>query len=94
MDTELEKIRYDIDQIDDQIAALFVKRMSLVKNIAKQKQQNSLPIQNISREQKILSRITKDMPNPTATYLKTLFTAIFEISCLSQQHFLESTSKP
>jgi len=94
MNTELVKIRQSIDQIDDKIKALFVERLSLVHQIAIQKQQNNLPVLNALREQEIISRITKDMPDQIAAHIKTLFATIFAVSRSSQECFLESAGKP
>jgi len=93
MSAELLKICKSIDQIDDQIKTLFIKRLSLVQEIAIQKQHRNLPVLNSVREQEIIDRVTKDMPNQTAAYIKTLFAGILEISRLSQENFLESVAK-
>ena len=53
---DLETIRKKINQIDQQIAALFEQRMDAAKNVALYKKQYGLQIFDSSREQEILKK--------------------------------------
>ena len=55
----MQKIRKQIDQIDQKILNLIAKRYSLALKLADQKKQNNLPIQDKKREEKILANIVK-----------------------------------
>jgi len=54
----LDDLRKKIDAIDDQMLELFLKRMALVKEIAKEKKLKGLEIYNPNRESEVLSRLT------------------------------------
>ena len=41
---ELEHLRQQIDRIDDELVALFVRRMEIAAQIADYKKQNGLPV--------------------------------------------------
>ena len=44
MEMNLQEIRSQLDQIDDQMTALFAKRMNLVTEVAAYKKEKGLPI--------------------------------------------------
>jgi len=54
----LDDLRKKIDVIDDEMLELFLKRMALVKEIAKEKKLKGLEIYNPNRESEVLSRLT------------------------------------
>ena len=49
---DLEKTRAEIDQIDDQIAVLFNKRMNLVDDVVKAKKEQNKSVNDPEREKK------------------------------------------
>ena len=53
---KLEELRKEIDLIDQQIAELYNKRLSICENIGKVKKQYNLPILNIDREQEVIDK--------------------------------------
>ena len=54
----LELLRTEIDEVDTELAALFVKRMEIVKRIAAEKKEQGLPILDEARENEILATRT------------------------------------
>ena len=48
----LENLRKIIDEINDEIIALFSKRLGIAKEIAKVKKENKLPVYDPDREEK------------------------------------------
>ena len=76
----LDEIRRETDKIDDEIAALFERRLKLVESVAKVKLETSVPILKPAREREIISRLTKEHGEMSADYLKLLFSTIFDIS--------------
>ncbi len=88
----LEEIRNEIDSIDDEILALFIKRMEATKHVAEYKKENNLPILNSQRERKIISRVTKGLADNMATYTKILFTTLFDLSRSNQTGLLYTNS--
>jgi len=61
---DLDVSRKKINQIDQQIAALFEERMEAAKNVALYKKQYGLQIYDNSREQEILRREVEYIKNP------------------------------
>jgi chorismate mutase/prephenate dehydratase len=88
----IEEIRKEIDAADDEIAALYTKRMSLGKEIAALKNSEKLPLVNSSREKAILNRVTADMPDEIKLYAKLVFMTMFDTSKAYQSEFLSADS--
>lgn len=79
MALDLGNIRQEIDKIDDEMLALFQKRMECSKQVAEYKVEHGLPVLNATREQQILDDIaSKAGDNATRTEL--LFSTIMNIS--------------
>ncbi len=76
----LEALRNEINTMDDEISCLLRKRLTLVEDIAKFKAQEGLPVLDTGREREVISRLTKDLDEAMAGYIKVLFTTIFDIS--------------
>ncbi|MCH5202284.1 MAG: chorismate mutase [Oscillospiraceae bacterium] len=53
----LEEIRQEINSIDKELLALFIKRMDCARDVGNYKKANNIPILNTDREQEILDRI-------------------------------------
>lgn len=70
----LEKIRSEIDRIDNQLLILFQKRMMSARKIAQFKKENKLPILDRQREERIIESLS------TTTYESEFFRALFTIS--------------
>lgn len=77
---DLEQIRNGIDQIDDEIATLYGKRMELIKQVADAKKQSGKSINDPERERKILLRVSEKVEESEQVYLKRVFESIFETS--------------
>lgn len=56
---ELENLRKQIDEIDDGILELFLRRMACAKQVAETKREKGLPIFNEARERDILDDVSK-----------------------------------
>jgi chorismate mutase/prephenate dehydratase len=76
----LEEIRRETDVIDDEIAALFEKRLKLVESVAQVKKDTNTSVLKPTREREIVSRLTEKHEGVKADYLELLFTTIFDIS--------------
>ena len=77
---ELNDIRNQIDQIDDQLVGLFVQRMNLSAQVADYKKQNNLPIYVPSREREILQEVAKKAGPDMDNYARVLYSMLFELS--------------
>ena len=56
---ELNELRNQIDQIDEEMAVLFEKRMKIVKQIGEYKKENNLPILDKKREEEVIEKNSK-----------------------------------
>lgn len=54
---DLDQIRKDIDQIDQELVALLEKRMVCVSQIVKYKEQKGLPVLDQGREREVLEKV-------------------------------------
>lgn len=89
---DLKDARKNIDLIDDEIAKLYTKRMSLAVEVAKNKAENGLPVENTEREKQIVNRVTSDMPDDIKLFGKQVFETMFETSKAYQYSALDNKS--
>lgn len=89
---ELENLRKEIDNIDNQIAALFKQRMDVVANIAEWKNANQAAVYSGKREEDILHRVSGICGNELENYTKILFRTMFELSRSYQESKLPKSS--
>lgn len=61
---DLEEIRIDIDQVDQELTALIEKRFDLVKEVATYKQANKQPVLDSSREEAVILKNQERLKNP------------------------------
>lgn len=59
----LDDFRKQIDEIDLNLLKSYEKRMKLVKEVAKYKEENNLPITNTSREKQVISQLLSNLEN-------------------------------
>lgn len=85
----LENIRARIDEIDDQIQALYLRRMECVENIALIKKANGIPILDQEREAAILQKRRDSFPNPRIRpYYQTLIQVLLDTSKAYQESII------
>lgn len=77
---ELNKLREQIDKVDDELVKLFIKRMELVKLVSEEKARQKTNIENKDRENDILTRLKSSCPAELLPSLIRLYENIFEIS--------------
>ena len=77
---DLKKIRTQIDEIDNDLVALFNKRMALSAQVAEYKKANNMPIYVPSREREILQDVAAKAGPEMANYTRVLYSMIFELS--------------
>lgn len=75
----LDQLRSEVDAIDRELLALFLRRMALAKDIAAHKKAAGLPIYHPSRERAVLARVRRDA-GALAPEAEALYQAIFKIS--------------
>ena len=77
---DLKEIRSKIDEIDDSLVELFVKRMELSAQVADYKKANNLPIYVPAREREILQEVATKAGPEMANYTRVLYSMLFELS--------------
>lgn len=77
---DILQIREQIDDIDQQLLALFAQRMELTKAVGKEKAAASLPIYNPDREQEILEKVKATLPQELGDYGCAWFSSLFQQS--------------
>ncbi|SDN84266.1 bifunctional chorismate mutase/prephenate dehydratase [Acetanaerobacterium elongatum] len=82
---DLNQLRVEIDQTDEQLLALFKQRMGLVKEVAAYKAANSLPVYQPEREKLLLKRVGELAGEEYRIPAQMLFTSIMDISKANQQ---------
>ena len=81
MENRLQKIRQEIDKVDEELIARLVHRMRLARELGKLKTENNLPIHDPEREEFILNRLSKDAGDYlTKDHLKKIYKTIFSIA--------------
>lgn len=82
----LDELRNEINEIDEQMLTLFLRRMELCKGVAAYKKDNGLPIFQSSRENEIIDKVRKASPENMADASALFFTEIMDISkCLQSE---------
>lgn len=77
---ELENLRNEIDQIDNELVELFVKRMQIAEQVADIKKKQNLPIYVPAREREILQKVAGLAGPDMANYTRVLYSMLFELS--------------
>lgn len=85
---DLEAIRKNIDEIDDELAILFEKRSQLACQVAEYKKANNMQVFQKGREDFILDRVEKKSSPEMKNASRLLFQTIMDISKCRQQQLL------
>lgn len=90
---ELKEIRKEIDAVDDQILALFLKRMELVGEVSEAKKHEHTPVYDPSRERRILEKVHKAAGPKQEKAAHQLFQTMMELSRAQQSACLNHSSE-
>ena len=82
---ELNDLRKEIDNIDEQLVSLFSARMNLSAQVAAIKKEQNLPIFVPARERQILQDVAEKAGPEMANYARVLYSMLFELSRSYQQ---------
>lgn len=93
---DLNEIRSQITQLDQQLLTLFAKRRALTLNVAKSKAHQIRPVRDQQREQELLIRLINQGKELglDAHYVTSVFQTIIEDSVLNQQAYLQTLTNP
>ncbi len=90
---DLNEIRNQIDKIDDDILQSFLKRMELCKEVAKNKIETGKAVNDSSREDGIVYRLSQKTPDELKFYLKEVYSTMFAVSKSYQSTLINKSSK-
>lgn len=82
---DIKDLRNQIDDIDEELVTLFMKRMNISLQIAEYKKMHNLPIFVPEREQEILKKVAAKSGADLESFTRELYTVIFELSRNYQQ---------
>lgn len=77
---DLNELRTQIDQIDDELVRLFCERMNISAKVADYKRENNLPIFHPGRERAILQSVSEKAGQEMENYARVLYSMLFELS--------------
>ena len=81
---ELEKLRNEIDEIDDKILELLIERRSKAHRIADCKNEKGVPVFDPEREEAILERIAGKLSNSDKNSIKLFFEIVMDLNRLHE----------
>lgn len=90
---DMEKLRNEIDEIDDSLVRLFEKRMQSTAQLAKYKKEHSVPVSDRTREREIIYRMSGKVAPELAGYTKALYNTLFDLSKSYQNSLISPESK-
>ena len=76
---DLSELRKEIDEIDEQLIPLLIKRMEISGKVAQYKVERGIPVLNAGREQEILDKVEEKCGDYGDT-IKTVFSATMDAS--------------
>lgn len=76
----LDEIRKEISEINDEMLALFVRRMELSAQVAMYKKANGLPTLDRKREESILQKVADNTSDEYRQYALQLFKTMMDLS--------------
>ncbi len=77
---DIQQLRTEIDQIDNQLVKLFSQRMEVSARIADYKKEHAMPIFVPAREREKLQDVAKKAGPEMANYTRVLYSMLFELS--------------
>ena len=76
----LEECRKEIDSIDKELVALFVRRMNVAKDVAEYKRATGKAVYDSERERWLLEKVEENAGDEFGDYARRLYSSILELS--------------
>lgn len=89
---DITELRNDINQIDQEICQLFVKRMDTALGIAEYKKEHGLPVLDSSRERAVLQKVSELTGEQFEAYARTLYQTLMDVSKAYQNEVIGDTT--
>ena len=80
---DLKELRKQINEIDDEILSLYLKRMNISKQIGQYKKEHNLPIYDSKREEELINNLLNKIDN---NELKENYKKIIQISVIESKN--------
>ncbi len=88
---DLNEIRKEINEIDEQLIKLFVRRMNCAKDVGEYKKANNIAVLNEKREREILDRVYAQS-GEYGDYARNFFACIMEQSRALQYDMIDDNT--
>ena len=85
---DLNQLRAQIDEVDDQLISLVTRRMDIAADIAAYKKEHNLPVLNAQREREKLQDVASKSRADVEGYMRVLYDLMFELSRAYQNRLL------
>lgn len=89
---DIQELRKQINQIDEQLVKSFEDRMHVALEIAKYKKDNHLPVFDPAREREVLNKQTAAVGKDLTMYVKLLYNTLFDLSRSYQHGYMNQKS--
>ncbi|MGN0845946.1 MAG: bifunctional chorismate mutase/prephenate dehydratase [Kiritimatiellia bacterium] len=89
---DLKTVRGEIDRIDEELVRLFLKRLTVARDIALAKRESGGPICDPAREREILTRVSEEAGPENEHAARLFFSTLFSISKARQRDILKGAS--
>ncbi len=89
---DINELRQQINEIDEELVDLFNKRMNVALEVAKYKKENGMPVLDQNRERQLLAKVSDASPEELQTYVRSLYTTIFSLSRSYQHSYMNNKS--
>ncbi len=90
---ELNELRSQVNEIDDEMLSLFLRRMEISESIAAYKKEHGLPILNKEREREVLADMMKKGGENNELYVYRLFSTLMDLSKARQAELLTGNTR-
>ena len=92
--SELDTLRSEIDEIDTQLTALFLRRMDVTRRVGEYKQAHGIPVLDPAREREVLAKKTAQVSDPALRDdVAALYEAIMGISRRQQRRLVKEAGR-
>ncbi len=89
---EISELRNEINAIDQEICALFVRRMNTALGIAEYKKEHALPVLDASRERAVLQKVSDLTGEQFEAYARTLYQTLMDVSKAYQNEVISQST--
>lgn len=94
MKTKLDEAREIINEVDNEMINLFIKRMAAISMVAEYKSENDIPVLDSIREETIIERNLEKLSNKQLEkYYLTFFEGVLNSSKAYQKDLIEMNKK-